>query len=73
MAKLNCRKPLLQSLVSHDPPKIILICQFAAQEIFTAIKNVENLVFCLTILSMHFFRDYLVLLEEIYYFVSFFC
>ncbi len=33
---------LLQSLVSHDPSEIILICWFAAQETFLIIINVEN-------------------------------
>ncbi len=39
---------LLQSSVSHDPSEIILICWFAAQEIFITIINVENsyLIFC---------------------------
>ncbi len=37
MAKLN-----FQSSVSHDPSEIILICRFAAQEIFNVIFNVEN-------------------------------
>ncbi len=30
------------SLVSHDPSEIILICCFAAQETFLIINNVEN-------------------------------
>jgi len=38
MAKLN----LLQSLVSHDPPEIILICWCNAQETCLVIINVEN-------------------------------
>ncbi len=33
---------LLQSSVSHDPSEIIIICWFAAQEIFLIIINVEN-------------------------------
>ncbi len=32
MTKLNFQQPILQSSVSHDPSKIILICWFAAQE-----------------------------------------
>ncbi len=35
---------LLQSSVSHDPSEIILICWFAAQEIFLIIQNVERKV-----------------------------
>ncbi len=29
---------------SHDPPEIILICGFAAQETFRIIINVETLI-----------------------------
>ncbi len=34
MSKLNFQQPLLQSLESHDPPEIILICLFSAQVTF---------------------------------------
>ncbi len=33
---------LHQSLLSHDPSEIILICRFDAQETFLTIINVEN-------------------------------
>ncbi len=33
----------LQYLVSHDPSEIILICWFAAQQIFLITINVENI------------------------------
>jgi len=33
---------LLQSLVSHDPSEIIVICWFAAQDTFMIIFIVEN-------------------------------
>jgi len=43
---------LLQSSVSHDPSKIILICRFAAQETFIIIIiNVENSFCYLTFLG----------------------
>ncbi len=42
MTKLNFQQQLLQSLVSHDPSEIILICWFAAQETIIVI-NVENI------------------------------
>ncbi len=34
MVKLNFQQPLFQSLESHDPSEIILICWFGAQETF---------------------------------------
>ncbi len=37
MAKLNFQQQLLQTSVSHDSSEIILICRFAAQEIFPTI------------------------------------
>ncbi len=33
---------LLQSLLSHEPSEIILICRFDAQETFLTIINVKN-------------------------------
>ncbi len=33
---------MLQSLVSHNPLEIILICWFGAQETFIIIINVKN-------------------------------
>ncbi len=39
MAKLNFQQPLLQSLVSHDPLEIIIICWLAAKETFHIIIN----------------------------------
>ncbi len=41
-ANLNFQQPFLQSSVSHDSSEVILICGFAAQEIFLIIINVEN-------------------------------
>ncbi len=37
MIKAEFSASLLQSSVSHDPSEIILICRFAAQEIFIII------------------------------------
>ncbi len=39
-ADFNCL--LLQSLVSHDPSEIILICRFDTEERFLVITNLEN-------------------------------
>ncbi len=41
-AKLNFQQPILQSSVSHDPPEIILICWFGAQETYLILINIEN-------------------------------
>jgi len=41
VVELDFLASLLQSLVSHDPSEIILICWFGAQETFITI-NVEN-------------------------------
>ncbi len=41
--KAEFSSSLLQSSVSHDPPKIILICWFDAQETFLIIINTENI------------------------------
>ncbi len=38
----DVKQPLLQSSVSHDPSKMVLIYWFAAQETFLIIINVEN-------------------------------
>ncbi len=43
MVNLNFQQPLFQSLTSHNPSEIILICWFAAQETFLIIINVEKL------------------------------
>ncbi len=42
MAKLIFLASLLESLVSHDPSEIIVICWFGAQETFLIINNVET-------------------------------
>ncbi len=42
MAMLNIQQPLLQALVSHGPPEIILICSFLAQVTFLIIKDENN-------------------------------
>ncbi len=42
MAKLN----FLQTLESHDPSEIIIICWVCAQETFHIIINVETVVLC---------------------------
>ncbi len=44
MIKAEFSASLLQSLVSHDPSEIILICWFAAQETFIIIIiiDIEN-------------------------------
>ncbi len=38
----SCDAKHLQSLVSHDPSEIILICWFDAQETLLSILNVQN-------------------------------
>jgi len=48
---------LLQSTVSHDPFKIILICLFAAQETFLTIFNIEKIFFwILQFKKQHLFK-----------------
>jgi len=42
MANLNFQQPLLQSLVSHGPSEIIIICWFGARETFIIVIHVEN-------------------------------
>ncbi len=49
---------LLQSLASYDPSEIILICWFAAQEIFLIIINVEKQQLNIFVETMiHFFNQ----------------
>ncbi len=43
MAQLNFQQPLLQSLVSHDPLEIIIICWFA-EETFPIVINIQTIV-----------------------------
>jgi len=42
MTKLNFQHQLLQSLVSHCPSEIILICWFGPKETFLINNNAEN-------------------------------
>ncbi len=49
---------LLQSLASYDPSEIIIICWFAAQEIFLIIINVEKQQLNIFVETMiHFFNQ----------------
>ncbi len=56
MAKLNFQQPLLQSSVSCDPLKIILICWFVVPEAFLIIINyIENsyvIIFVETVINV---------------------
>jgi len=54
---------LLQSSGSHDPPEIILICWFAAQETLLII-NVENI--CAVLYFVETFDEYKVQKNSIY-------
>ncbi len=42
MIKAEFSASLLQSLISHDPSEIILICWFAAQDTIHIIIRAEN-------------------------------